>query len=338
MTRVTLKDVAARAGVSHQTVSNVLNGHPSIRPATRDRVLAAVQALDYQPNQAAKALREARVTSLCCAFFGHDPQDIADPYHNTIQAAFVAEANARGYSMTTAFFGRRDPQSWETLRQRYLQGLFGGLVLVGVTLTSEQLETIQSWGVKTVLCDHSLPDLNTPSSSADYAGGMARLVAHHVTRGRRNLALILPEDDPGSTARQRLQGFRQATREAGVEAAVVSRGWSFEVGEAAMRELWSGTGRVMGRPDAVLAANDRMAAGALRAAHALGLRVPEDVAISGFDDFEFTRYTTPSLTTAHVPHGEMTRQAVRDLLSHLETGEAPPPRVFPVLPVIRESA
>lgn len=334
MIRITLKDVAARAGVSHQTVSNVLNGHPSVRPTTRDRVLAAIRELDYHPSHAAKALREARVTTLCCAFYGHDPQDTDDPYHNTVQAAFVAEANARGYSMTTAFFDPDHPDSLEALRGQYQRGLFGGLVVVGVTLRAEPLAELQSWGVPVVLCDHHLPGVDVASVSADYADGMARLVEHHVARGRQNLALILPEDDPGRTARQRLQGFQQATREAGVSTTVLSRGWSFEVGEAAMHELCSRAER----PDAVLAANDRMAAGALRAAHALGLRVPEDVAISGFDDFEFTRYTTPSLTTARVPHGEMTRQAVRDLLSRLESGEAPAPRVFPVSLVVRESS
>lgn len=313
MSRVTLKDVAVHAGVSHQTVSNVLNDHPSIRPTTREKVLAAIAELDYFPNQAAKALREARVTTLCCAFFGHDIENISDPYRNLAQSAFIAEANASGYSMTTAFLQPDQPETFAKLRQKYLQREFGGIVLLGNSLTLKQFQQIQVLGIETVLFDHSLP-ANVSSVVANFQEGMATLVAHHLARGRQHLALIMPSDDTGSTAVARYQGFIKATAQHGVQAQVISGGWDFESGERAMRTLW---GQAL-RPDAVLAGNDRMAAGALRAALELGLRVPDDIAISGFDDFEFTRYTTPSLTTVHVPHAEMARRAVQILVQRLE--------------------
>jgi LacI family transcriptional regulator len=334
MTRVTLRHVAAQAGVSHQTVSNVLNGHPSIRPATRDRVLSAIQALDYHPNQAAKALRESRVTTLCCAFFGHDADDVSDPYRNLVQSAFVAEANARGYTMTTAFMQPDQPETLDLLRQRFMQGLFGGVVIVGNTLPAGLWQLIESWGVRTVLFDHVLPGVEAQTIHADYEGGMARLVDHLVARGRRRLALVIPKADPSSSALGRVRGFERATAEHRVDAEVVQGDWSYASGQAAMRQLWQGPRR----PDAVLAGNDRMAAGALRAAHGLRLRVPEDVSISGFDDFEFASYTTPSLTTVHVPHGQMARRAVRQLVARVEGTDLPVPGTFHLDLMIRESA
>ncbi|WP_165795296.1 LacI family DNA-binding transcriptional regulator [Deinococcus koreensis] len=333
MTRVTLRDVAAHAGVSHQTVSNVMNGHPSIRPATRDRVLAAIQALDYHPNQAAKALREARVTTLCCAFYGHDAENVDDPYRNVVQSAFIAEANVHGYSMTTAFV-QDGPESFDSLRQRYRQGQFGGVVVVGNTLNAAQWQALQGWGLPAVLFDHRLPDSAALSVSSDYTSGMHALVAHHAAQGRRHLALIIPLQDAASTAVDRREAFRAAAAQHGLQAHLIAGDWSYASGEAALHTLWRGGNS----PDAVLGGNDRMAAGALRAALELGLRVPGQVAISGFDNFEFSRYTHPSLTTVNVPHAEMARRAVRALLARLEQHQTPPNVVLPASLVIRESA
>ena len=334
MTRVTLKDVAVHAGVSHQTVSNVLNGHPSLRPATRERVLAAIEVLDYHPNQAAKALREARVTTLCCVFHEIDPEAVDDPYRNLIQSAFIAEAQARGYSMSIAFLNDRQPELMQALRHQFRQRRFGGIVIVGATLTGAQWQELSAWNVPAVLCDHTLPGTVAPSITADYQGGMEALVAHHVSSGRKRLALILPRDHPSSTAQARLRGFLQATAACETDAVVVSGDWTFESGRQAMHQLWSRAGH----PDAVLAGNDRMAAGAMRAAHDLGLRIPEDVAISGFDNFDFARYTTPTLTSVDVSHARMARLAVRSLLSQLEDGKTSEPVTLPARLVIRESA
>lgn len=344
MTRATLRDVAAQAGVSHQTVSNVLNDHPSIRPATRVKVLTAIEALDYHPNVAAKALRESRVTTLCCAFYEHSADDITDPYRNLVQSAFIAEAMANGYSITTAFLHGAQPESFAALRRTFLGKQFGGVVIVGTTLKSEQLEEFTRWEMPTVLFDHTDPAGSMSSVSGQYESGMAQLVAHHVSRGRRRLTLILPPDDQGSTAVLRRRGFLEAAASHGVSAQMTDGDWSSESGEAAFYRLWQSAQR----PDAVLCGNDRMAAGALLAARTLGLDVPGDVAISGFDDFEFARYTAPSLTTVHVPHGEMARRAVRLLLKNLDpasdadregTGKTVPVSVqVPVRLIVRESA
>lgn len=338
MTRATLRDVAAHAGVSHQTVSNVLNGHPSIRPTTKQRVLAAIQALDYHPNVAAKALRESRVTTLCCAFYGHSAEDIADPYRNLIQSAFIAEAMANGYNITTAFLDEAHPESFQTLRRAFLGQQFGGVVMAGTTLTAERLAELSRWDMPTVLFDCSDPAERIPSVTADYVDGMFQLVARHVTQGHRSLALVLPLKDAGISAVLRRQGFLAAVERSGVTGRLVNGEWSSASGELAFQQLWTGSQR----PDAILCGNDRMAAGALLAARTLGVNVPRDIAVSGFDDFDFARYTGPSLTTIHVPHAEMARRAVRILLDRLDdTWSEDPGRSslqMPVTLVVRESA
>lgn len=338
MSRTTVKDVAMHAGVSPQTVSNVLNNHPSIRPKTRDRVLHSIKELDYYPSQAAKALRAARVTSLCCAMYGHDIEQVADPYRNLVQSAFIAEANAHNYSTFTAFLDGRKPQSINALRQRFRSQQFAGMVVVGNNLTAAQWEEMNGWGVKIVLLDHLLPGTNAVTISADYEAGMQALVAHHAAQGRKHLGLILPINSESSSSMGRYQGFLKATEAHGLRTSFAEGNWSFESGSTAMKVLLAQNER----PDAILAASDRMATGALRTAHELGLRVPEDIAISGFDDFEFAQYTTPSLTTMHVPHADMARQAVRSLLALLDEPEGVPPtvpsQVFPLSLVVRESA
>jgi LacI family transcriptional regulator len=344
MSQATLKDVAVRAGVSHQTVSNVLNDHPHIRPATRDRVLAAIKALDYHPNLAAKALREARITALCCAFYGHDAAQIGDPYRNLIQSAFVAEADVHGYSMGTAFLRRDQPESFGTLRQRYRQKLVGGAVVTANNMSWDQWQDIQDWGMDCVLFDHRFAGHEVNTVCADYRMGMDQLVSHHVSRGRRDLALIIPLTDPGSTATERREQFSASVARLGVRGRLVEGDWSFEGGVRAAQALLNpAPGSPDGRPDAILAGNDRMAAGALRAAQDLGLNVsgshlPGDVAVSGFDDFEFALYTNPTLTTVHVPHGEMARTAVLNLLRLIEQGEDQPLVCFDTTLIVRDSA
>jgi LacI family transcriptional regulator len=337
MSRATLKDVAAHAGVSYQTVSNVLNDHHSVRPITRERVIQSIRILDYHPNQAAKALREARVTTLCCVFYGYRSEDIHDPYHNLIQSAFILEAYAHGYSMTTAFLDGQSAESLESLRKAFMQGRFGGIIVViaGTTLATKQAQMFKDWGLPFVLFDNETRETKIPAVTADYAQGITELVNHHVARGRTRLTLLISKEDLANSATARRNGYLQAVRAHNLPHQVIFGEWTFESGERAFYEVWDSPNR----PDALICANDRMAAGAIFAARKLGIQVPEQIAISGFDDFEFAAYTSPSLTTVRVPYGEMAQQALRTLLETLEDSSRPTQTIYlPVSLVVRESS
>ncbi|AFZ66891.1 LacI family DNA-binding transcriptional regulator [Deinococcus peraridilitoris] len=329
-----MKEVAARAGVSYQTVSNVLNDHPLVRPATRERVLQAIRELDYQPNFAAKALRAARSMTLTCAFFEHPTEELGDPYRSLIQAAVAHEADKRGYSTLISFVFREQPTTHQQLRRLFQQKRSDGAIIVGPSIDPEFAAGTRHWRMPTVLLDYSGPETAFSTVTADYAGGVHQLVDHLVAQGRRRLALIIAPDQ-GTTAAERHRGFHEALARHKLPGRVHPGEWSFAAGERAFQQLWAHKPR----PDAILAGNDRMAAGCLAAARTLGVRVPKEVAITGFDDFEFARYTAPTLTTIHVPYAEMAAHAVRTLTELIDQPERQPvTHCLPVTLAGRQSA
>ncbi|SMB83427.1 transcriptional regulator, LacI family [Deinococcus hopiensis KR-140] len=334
MARVTLKQVALKAGVSYQTVSNVLNNSPLVRPVTRDRVLQVIQELDYHPNFAAKALRGARTKTVALIFVDATPHEIADPYRNLVQAAVAHEANEQGYSVLTGFLQQQDEETFRKIREQYRQQRFDGAILAITRLHPNTALKIRALELPVVLFDHSGPQVGFPQVTADHASGMRELVHFLVQSGRRDLALVIASDE-STTTEDRCEGFLQATQALGVRSRLVPGDWTFESGQRALHLMWEAPDR----PDAVLCANDRMAAGCLAAARALGIRVPEDVSVTGYDDFEFALYTAPSLTTVHVPYENMTREAFRLLLQHIEQPTNTPDYLrLPVTLIPRESA
>lgn len=323
---MTLRSVAAKANVSYQTVSNVINNKGSVSEETRARVLAAVKELDFQPNFAARALREARSYTINCVFYEHTDGEIIDPYHNLILAAITSEATRARHSVLSSFL-TRDESSLEALRDGLQQHRYDGAIIVGPNLTPPLLDYFDTWKVPVVLLDYSGAPRGFDQISGDYRSGMHQLVQHLVDSGRHHLALIIQRDHAGTTATERQQGFLEATHRLGVRAVIEDGTWSVASGEHAFQRLWAHAER----PDAVIAANDRMALGCLAASRSLGLQVPEDVAISGFDDFEIGHYTVPTLTTVHVPYPEMVSQAVDKLLDRIDKPGRPAQHV--VLPV-----
>ena len=256
----------------------------------------------------------------------------------------MAEATAHGYDVTTAFLSsdvsRGVARGFDTLRASFLQQRFAGAVVLDTTLTPERLDLFSQWNMPCVLLDHAHPSARLSVVTADYHSGMEQLVTYLAARGHRHLALVIPPGDPGGSAEARREGFHTAASRYGLQTTTEPGDWSAASGETAFTRLWS---RPL-RPDAILCANDRMAAGALYAARNLGVSVPTDVSITGFDDFEFARYTAPSLTTIHVPLAEMARASVKLLLAAIEdarssrTASEPTFLRMPVTLVERESA
>ncbi|HWG84762.1 MAG TPA: LacI family DNA-binding transcriptional regulator [Deinococcales bacterium] len=333
MAGATLKEVAARAGVSHQTVSNVLNG-VSVRPATLERVRAAIRELDYHPNFAARALRAAKAMTVTLAFYEHSTEAITDPYRNLVQAAIAHEATRHGYSLLNTFVYRERPPTLASLRQQYRQRRTDGTILVGLRNDPALVRELEAAGAPLVLFDYSGPPVPFPTVTAQYAEGMHQVVDHVVGLGRHRIALVIAGDDI-TTRIEREESFLATTRAYGIETIVCRGDWTYSFGERAFRDLWASERR----PDAVVSANDRMAIGCLAAARDLGVRVPEEVAVVGFDDFEFSRYTHPALTTVHVPFSEMAAQAMTLLLGAISGDASPVGRIrLPVTLVRRQSA
>jgi DNA-binding LacI/PurR family transcriptional regulator len=334
--RPTLEDVAARAGVSRATASRVLNASPRVSPATKDAVTAAMAALGYQPNQAARTLVTRRTGAVAVVFSEPEPRIFDDPHFARLIRTAAAELSAADNQMVLMLVHSPDEQR---RAQRFLSGGHVDGALMFTPHRDDPLPGLirgmplpvvfggRPWG--------SLRGLHLVDN--DNEGGAALATEHLLGLGRRRIVTVAGPADELSAV-DRLAGWRDTL---GVDGAVAERmavhaDFSRDGGEHAMTELLT---RVPGL-DAVFAANDLMAAGALRALRRAGRRVPDDVAVVGFDDHPvIAPDTDPPLTTVRQDPVTQVRHMV-DRLRRLVRGEDPRPRreVLPVHLVRRASA
>lgn len=311
----TLKDVAAHAGVSFKTVSNVINGRTTdVSAETRDRVLASIATLNYRPNLAARHLRKPQAGVLALAI-----PDFSNPYFADLSAAVIAAAAERNYTVLIDYTSGR--HSEELLIVRGLRPhLIDGVILNALALNPEDLEP-KCVGVSLLLLGERLIGAAHDHVMIDNIGA-ARLATQHLLRlGRRRIAVIgVPDDAHDAMPRLRLQGYREALAVAGVPfdpllvATLAPASFSRPDGIDGMQRLLA-RGPV---PDAVLCMNDLVALGAMKALRDMGYRIPDDVAVAGFDDIEEGQFATPALTTIAPDKAEIGRLAVSLLLDRVE--------------------
>ena len=295
---MTLQDVAKRARVSTATVSRVLNGAREVRPATRARVLRAVEELNYTPDLNARFLAGGQPRSL-----GMVVSNIANPFFLDVFRSVEACARQRGYDLIVAntdYTPDRLASSVLTMVGRRV----AGLALVVSETVPPMVSTMTS-ALPVVLYDGGAHRLkNAVNIRANYRGGMQRIMEYLHALGHRRMAFI------GHHARlgplhERRQAFMSiaATYAPRVKVMAVENADGFAGGEEAMREILdSGF-----RPTAVTCVNDLMAFGALRALHARGYAVPDDVSVTGFDNIALAEFSQPALTTADVPRDTIGR-------------------------------
>ncbi|MBL0172997.1 MAG: LacI family DNA-binding transcriptional regulator [Gemmatimonadaceae bacterium] len=326
--RVTIHDVAARAGVSQPTASLVLSNHPRARVAalTRQRVLAAAADLGYRPNVAARALTQGRSFAL-----GVIVPDMRNPFVADVVAGAERVATEAGYAVLLCDQHARDiAQHLDILKARQIDGILidaiGAAELSGDALA----------GLPVVLIDE--PSERWPGIATD-AMGAGRLAADHLLAlGHRHVAFVGPATDV-HTFRMRERGFVLRLRESGVRWS--SDRWkrapaTMAGGREAMRELL----RLATPPTGVFFANDLMAIGAIKQCLRAGLRLPTDCSLVGCDDIEFARYVTPELTTVSVPARELGARAARLLVQLVEQSprRLSARRMLPVRLMPRESS
>ena len=339
---VTLEDVARVAGVSRATVSRVINGNTTVDPAMRELVERAVAETDYVPNRAARSLVTRRTDSIALVVSEAEQRAVADPF--------------LGRMFTDPFFGRVVTGVMEVIRPRgvqlvlmlvddgpsranlvsYLrQGHVDGVVLICGDAADPLPELLARAGLPAVLSGR--PGLTTPISvvEADQRAGAELAVDHLVSVGRRRIATLAgPLDMPSS--QERLTGFREALARHGLaEAGMVEGDFTQTGGAAAMRRLLAEAPDF----DAVFVASDLMALGAIPVLTRAGRRVPEDVALLGFDDSSAALACDPPLTTVRQPLEEMAARMAELLLEQIADpdGEQSPVLFEPTL-VVRESA
>jgi DNA-binding LacI/PurR family transcriptional regulator len=317
---VRLQDVAARAGVSVKTVSNVVNGYVHVAPATRARVEAAVAELGYRPNLSARSLRGGRSGIIALAI-----PELRVPYFAELAQCVVKEAGARGFTVLidqTEGMADHERLVMEGIRAQ----LIDGLIFSPLALGSRELARQRRDQTPLVLLGERAGGEFADHVAIDNVGAAREAVLHLIGQGRCRVAAIGAQRvASGETAHLRLAGYQAGLEAAGLpwDPALVGRAPSFHRAEGAraMARLLDGPAQ----PDAVFAFNDLLALGALRACHDRGVRVPDDVAIVGFDDIEDGRYSIPSLSTVAPDKSEIARTAVEFLVSRLGGGNAASP-------------
>lgn len=303
-----MRDVAERAGVSIKTVSNVVNGYPHVTTETRERVQRALDELGYAPNISARHLRGGRSGMIALAL-----PELDMPYFAELARCVIREAEQRSWLVLleqTDGLADRERIVVSGPRPR----LIDGLILSPLTSTAAQLRARRS-DAPLVLLGEKLFDVGLDHVSIDNVAAARMATEHLISLGRQRIAAIGDQRDRQSgTARLRLRGYREALRAAGVtvDRRLVRHAPTYKRvdGATAMAQLLA----LDDPPDAVFCFTDLLALGALRILYEAGVRVPEDVAVVGFDDIEESRFSVPSLTTVAPDKPGLARAAV-DLLA-----------------------
>lgn len=323
----TLEQVAARAGVGRGTASRVINGSSQVSPRTREAVLQAVADLGYVPNQAARALVTRRTGMVAVVIAESEERIFGEPFFAGVVRGISAELADAGRQMVLSLV-QSDEQA-QRLHGFLSPAHVDGVLALSIHDDGELPVDLSARGIPTVLGGRSARWPDASYVDVDNRAGARLAVEHLLGLGRRAVATIT--GPPGMTAgRDRLDGYTDALAGAGHESdpALVAEGdFSERSGHEAMRAL---LGR---RPDldAVFAASDLMAVGALRALREAGRSVPGDVAVVGFDGTPLAATTEPPLTTVVQPLEQLGREMARMLLRHVEAApETPEQLVLPV--------
>jgi DNA-binding LacI/PurR family transcriptional regulator len=314
---VTMNDVARAAGVSLKTVSNVINNYEFIRPATKQRVLDAIEELGYETNLTARSLRSGKTSML-----GLVLADLSIPYYAELASDIMKAAWARGYRVLVEQSGNEAEHEKAALHGQF-RSLTDGLLYIPLALDAEQI--IAAAGKKPlVLLGEFVQDPRLDMVLIRNYEATAAVTTHLLAGGRRRIAVLGADDgDTTGSAGLRLSGYKAALADAGVEydpALVVRCEWRRDGGAEAVAKLLDAGAEF----DAVFGLNDVIALGALHELLLRGRKVPGEIAVAGFDDIEEARFASPSLTTVAPGRTEIAERAVELLIERIESNLAAP--------------
>jgi LacI family transcriptional regulator len=316
----TIREVARRAGVSVSTVSRVLNGFPFVSDAARERVLEAMEALDYRPDVAARSMRTGGSDAV-----GFVVSDITNPLFAAIAKGADEVLHPRGYQLVLANSGNDPAHEAElisALRQRRVDGLIAAVADETAPGLADRLASVRAC----VLFDREVRGSSADAVCSDHDRGMREALAHLAELGHRRVALVA--GDPTQLgSRARIGAYRSAVRALGlardrrlVVTGVLGRG----TGEDAVRRLLE----LEDRPTAVVAGNNQLLAGALAALREHGLHAPDDISLVGADDLDLLRLHDPPIDVIDRDLLEHGRAAAEVLLERFADRNAPPRRVL----------
>jgi LacI family transcriptional regulator len=327
---VTIRDVAREAGVSVATVSRVLNDSGPVSEEVRLRIREVAARLHYVPNEAARSLISNKTDTI-----GVLLPDLYGEFFSEVIRGLDQAARRSGYHLLVS--SSHNDLAEIAAAVRVMQGRVDGLVVMSPHLEPCALATQLPRSLPAVLLNCAASGEAVDSIDLDNFGGAYAMVRHLLALGRRRVAIITGAARNHDAA-ERLRGYRAALRDAGAE---MSERWEL-AGDFSESAGYDAARRLAGmrpRPDALFASNDSMAIGALSAFRDVGVRVPEDVAVGGFDDIPLARYMSPPLSSVRVAMGDLGDRAIQRLLHAVRTRSqwAPQHEVLPTTLVVRSS-
>jgi len=335
--RVTLKDVAARAGVSYQTVSKVINGNGSVTAATEAQIWRAIDELGYRVNVAARNLRTS-ASGLIGYTWAPSPPDRGNPILDQFLTSVVAAAEAHGYHLML-FPHPPAIEEVDVYRQLMRSGRVDGFIVASTNYDDPRIRLLIDEAFPFVAFGRSNPEWDFPFVDVDGRAGIRMATEHLIEQGHRAIAL-LAWPDHSRVGADRSEGYRDAMSAAGL---TVDPAWiyhsesAFQAGYAAVQQLLSLPPNC--RPSAVVALDDTLAIGAIRAAIDAGLRVGADFGVTGFDDTPGVQYLSPALTTLRQPIQQVAERLTEMLVDCIH-GRTPSPKqvILPPRLIVRASS
>ncbi len=326
----TISEVAQKAGVSITTVSHVINKTRFVSEETRERVEMAIEEMGYRPNALARSLRSGESYTI-----GLILPDSANPFFAEVGRSIEIAAFEAGYSVILSNT-ENDVDKECIYIDVLIKKQIDGMIFVGTGEDIDAYKGLLDLNIPVVAMDRDYPNLKMDVVISDNLQGGELATQHLIALGHRRIGCIAGPSKVNLSA-QRVTGYIQSLKQAGLAVdrnLIVSGDFHPGSGQAAAKKLLA----LPDPPTAIFACNDLMAIGVLRAGMELGRRIPQDLAVVGYDDIELASYTTPPLTTIQQPKKEMGITAFNYLLSRIQTRQSPPQRAsLPVSLVERGS-
>jgi len=308
----TIKDIARHAGVSHTTVSRALNHSPLISARTTERIQEIASKLSYHPSVAARSLKTNRSQAL-----GVIVSHIADPYFSEILQGIDDVAQENGYSLFIAS-AQHDQVRENSIVQTMREHRVDGVILCSPHFTAEQSNQLNSYNIPIVALNNQASESYRFAIYHDDVDGSRQACQHLIGLGHNKIA-YLGNATSGRTTQERLEGFIQAMKEAGLP---VLPEYIHQVSGNNPEQGLEGVEYFLGlpeRPTALICYNDLMAIGVLKGLHKAGVRVPEDISVTGFDNIMYSNYIQPPLTTIDQPKRFLGAEAAKLMFAQLST-------------------
>lgn len=327
----TIKDVAKQANVSIATVSRVLNGLGGYSKSTEEKVIKAIHELGYQPNAFARGLIKNKSNTIAILF-----PEVSSQFSSKILRGVEEEAHELRSSVivcNTASYGKRTMKYLEVLAEKRIDGI----LFVSEKITAEYYKKLESIKVPVVLVATESYQYHLPFVKVDDRHAAYTATSYLIKNGHTNIGMISGNKEDPIAGLPRIEGYKQALTANGLNVdddnMVFSKGFSFEDGLANLPILL----RKVPDLTAIFAASDSIAMGAISAAYKLGIRIPDDISIIGYDNLPIAEMSIPPLTTVAQPLEKMGKVAANMLFSMMESGQIAESRIMPHSIVERES-